>query len=61
MMDGESINFRLKKIIEKVSEKHKLTDAQRNSIIALIDTIREGGEITDDYLLRVFDQVGGEI
>ena len=59
MMDGESINFRLKKIIEKVSEKHKLTDAQRNSIIALIDTIREGGEITDDYLLRVFDQVGG--
>jgi hypothetical protein len=61
MMDGESINFRLKKIIEKVSEKHKLTDAQRNSIIALIDTIREGGEITDDYLLRVFDQVGDEV
>ena len=36
-----------------------LTSQQKSTILALIDEINQGGTITDEYLLRVFDQIGG--
>ena len=58
-MTDRSVVDRLKGILEKEMNNANLTGQQKNTILALIDEINQGGTITDEYLLRVFDQIGG--
>ena len=58
-MTDISVVERLKGILEKEMNNANLTSQQKSTILALIDEINQGGTITDEYLLRVFDQIGG--
>jgi hypothetical protein len=58
-MTDRSVVERLKGIMEKEMNNANLTSQQKSTILALIDEINQGGTITDEYLLRVFDQIGG--
>lgn len=58
-MTDRSVVDRLKGILEKEMNNANLTSQQKSTILALIDEINQGGTITDEYLLRVFDQIGG--
>lgn len=59
-MDNQNVIQRLKRIIQEESNSRKLTQKQVNTILALIDQIHMGVTISDDLLIRVFSNIGGE-
>ena len=58
-MTEEDVFDRLAKVVDNVSHKKKLSDAQISTIISLVDMIRTGDTISDDKLMRYFEQIGG--
>lgn len=60
-MSKQNVFDRLKKIIENVAKKEKLTLEQTSTIISLVESIREGDALSDEKLMRYFDQIGGEL
>ena len=58
-MKEKSTIERLKKIILSTGKSKNLSEAQISTIIALIDEIHRGGTITEDYLIRQFNNIGG--
>jgi len=60
-MSKQNVYDRLKKIIENVAKKEKLTQAQVSTIISLVESIREGDALSDEKLMRYFDQIGGDL
>ena len=58
-MTEEDVFERLTKVVENVSKKKKLSDAQISTIISLVDMIRAGDIVSDDKLMRYFEQIGG--
>ena len=59
-MDSQNVIERLKRIIQEESNKKGLTQAQLETILALIDEIHRGATISDDFVIRVFSNIGGE-
>ena len=61
-MADTDIKARLEKMIRQVGKNEGLNENQINTIVACANTVLKGGnEDTKSYLLRVFDQIGGEI
>ena len=58
-MTEEDVFDRLTKVVNNVSHKKKLSDAQISTIISLVDMIRTGDTVSDDKLMRYFEQIGG--
>ena len=58
-MTEEDVFDRLTKVIDNVSKKKKLSDAQISTIISLVEMIRDGDTVSDDKLMRYFEQIGG--
>ena len=58
-MSKEDVFDRLTKVIENVSRKKRLTPEQISTIKSLVESIREGDTISDEKLMRYFDQIGG--
>ena len=58
-MTEEDVFDRLTKVVDNVSHKKKLSDAQISTIISLVDMIRTGDTVSDDKLMRYFEQIGG--
>ena len=60
-MTDTNIKQRLERMIRRIGKKENLNEDQINTIVACVDTVLKGGtEDTNSYLLRVFDQIGGE-
>tara|TARA_B100001142_G_scaffold330218_1_gene397081 strand:- start:3831 stop:4025 length:195 start_codon:yes stop_codon:yes gene_type:complete len=60
-MTDTNIKQRLERMIRIIGKKENLNEDQINTIVACVDTVLKGGpEDTNSYLLRVFDQIGGE-
>jgi hypothetical protein len=60
-MTDTNIKQRLERMIRVIGKKENLNEDQINTIVACVDTVLKGGtEDTNSYLLRVFDQIGGE-
>ena len=59
-MESQNVIERLKRIIQEKSNKMNLTQEQEKTILALIDQIHMGVTISDDLLIRVFSNIGGE-
>ena len=58
-MSKENVFDRLTKVIENVARKRKLTQEQTSTIISLVENEREGDTLSDEKLMRYFDQIGG--
>jgi hypothetical protein len=58
-MAKEEVFDRLTKVIDNVSRKKKLSDAQIRTITSLVEMIRTGDSLSDDKLMRYFEQIGG--
>ena len=56
-MSKEDVFDRLTKVIENVSRKKRLTPEQISTIKSLVESIREGDTISDEKLMRYFDQI----
>lgn len=61
-MADTDIKARLEKMIRQVGKNEDLNENQINTIVACAETVLRGGtEDTKSYLLRIFDQIGGEV
>ena len=58
-MAGDDVFDRLTHMIEIVSNKRKLSDAQKRTIISLVEMIRSGDTLSDDKLMSYFEHIGG--
>ena len=59
-MNEKNVIERLKQIIRNKAAIKKISTAQTNTILALVDEIHRGATISDDFLIRVFENIGGE-
>lgn len=59
-MKNDSTIERLKEIILEIGHKKDLDITQIRAIISLVDAIHSGRMLTDDYLIGIFDNVGGD-
>ena len=41
-------------------QQSRISEMQTNTILALVDEIHRGGTISDDFLIRVFENIGGQ-
>ena len=53
-MAEDDVFDRLTQMIEIVSNKRKLSDAQKRTIISLVEMIRSGDTLSDDKLMGYF-------
>ena len=58
MMAKNDVFNRLIHTIENVSNKKKLNQKQTNTIISLVEMIRTGDSLSDEKLIRYFEQIG---
>ncbi len=58
-MAEDDVFERLTHMIEIVSNKRKLSDAQKRTIISLVEMIRSGDTLSDDKLMGYFEHIGG--
>tara|TARA_Y100000768_G_scaffold334575_1_gene275376 strand:- start:207 stop:389 length:183 start_codon:yes stop_codon:yes gene_type:complete len=58
-MAEDDVFDRLTQMIEIVSNKRKLSDAQKRTIISLVEMIRSGDTLSDDKLMGYFEHIGG--
>ena len=58
-MAEDDVFDRLTHMIEIVSNKRKLSDAQKRTIISLVEMIRSGDTLSDDKLMGYFEHIGG--
>ena len=59
-MTNDSTIERLKEIILKIGQKKDLAEKQILAILSLVDAVHSGRDLTDDYLIGIFDNVGGD-
>lgn len=59
-MTNDSTIERLKEIILEIGQKKHLDSTQILAIISLVDAIHSGRMLTDDYLIGIFENVGGD-
>ena len=59
-MNDKNVIERLKEIIRTKAAIKNLSEPQTNTILALVDEIHRGGTISDDFLIRVFENIGGQ-
>ena len=59
-MKNDSTIERLKEIITEIGNKKDLDSTQIRAIISLVDAVHSGRDLTDDYLIGIFDNVGGD-
>ena len=59
-MKNDSTIERLKEIILEIGHKKDLDKTQISTIISLVDAIHSGRMLTDDYLIGIFENVGGD-
>ena len=58
-MAEDDVFDRLTQMVEIVSKKKKFSDAQIRTIISLVEMVRSGDTLSDDKLMRYFEQIGG--
>jgi hypothetical protein len=51
---------RLKVIIQKVARRNGLDSKQTNAIVSLVEEVHKGGTLTNDYLIGIFENIGGD-
>ena len=59
-MKNDSTIERLKEIILKIGQKKDLAEKQILAILSLVDAVHCGRDLTEDYLIGIFDNVGGD-
>lgn len=59
-MKKDSTIERLKEIIQVMGHKKDLAEKQIIAILSLVDAVHSGRDLTDDYLIGIFDNVGGD-
>jgi hypothetical protein len=59
-MKNDSTIERLKQIILQIGPKKDLAEKQILAILSLVDAVHSGRDLTDDYLIGIFDNVGGD-
>ena len=51
---------RLQVIIQKVARRKGLDSKQTNAIVSLVEEVHKGGTLTNDYLIGIFENIGGD-
>tara|TARA_B100002052_G_C15556284_1_gene451394 strand:- start:67 stop:246 length:180 start_codon:yes stop_codon:yes gene_type:complete len=59
-MPEGNLTLRLERHVRSVAGRKGANNAQIETILGLIKTIRDEGSISDESLLEIFDLVGGE-
>ena len=59
-MSENNLGRRIERTIKIVGKKKDLSEEVMNTIIRLVNTVREDGAIDDDSLLSFFELVGDE-
>ena len=57
-MKNDSTIERLKQIILQIGQKKDLAEKQILAILSLVDAVHSGRDLTNDYLIGIFDNVG---
>tara|TARA_B100001564_G_C20582880_1_gene644028 strand:- start:863 stop:1042 length:180 start_codon:yes stop_codon:yes gene_type:complete len=58
-MEQKSTMERLKVIIQHVAQRKGLDSKQTNAIVSLVEEVHKGGTLTNDYLIGIFENIGG--
>jgi len=59
-MKTDSTIERLKEIIMVIGQKKDLAEKQIIAILSLVDAVHSGRDLTNDYLIGIFHNVGGD-
>ena len=57
-MKNDSTIERLKQIILQIGQQKDLAEKQILAILSLVDAVHSGRDLTNDYLIGIFDNVG---